>query len=65
MPKQVKDDPEEKDLPQKPEEIPESDEESSWSRDQRERSYYYDDAAGYQKYDPDKDDEDEDDLTES
>jgi len=29
----------------------------SWSEDQRERSYYYDDACGYETYVPEDDDE--------
>ena len=29
----------------------------NWSRDQREKSYYYDDAYGYEIYNPDEDDE--------
>ena len=32
---------------------------SSWSDDQRERGYYYDDAHGYEKYEPEKDEDDE------
>ena len=32
----------------------------NWSEDQREKSYYYDDAHGYEIYNPDEeDDEDE------
>lgn len=33
--------------------------ESLWASDQEKRSYYYDDAAGYEVYNPDEDDEDE------
>ena len=34
---------------------------SNWSDDQREREYYYDDAHGYEKFDPEeKDDDDRD-----
>lgn len=40
-----------------PETAPETGEESAWSRDQREKSYYYDDSWGYQVYDPDEDEE--------
>ena len=29
----------------------------NWADDQRERGYYYDDAHGYEDYDPDKDDD--------
>jgi hypothetical protein len=39
----------------------ETDEKSSWSRDQREKSYYYDDAHGYEIYNPDEDDAEEED----
>jgi len=38
------------------EDTPEIGEESSWSKDQVERNYYYDDAYGYEKY-VDEDDE--------
>ncbi len=38
----------------------ETDEKSSWSRDQREKGYYYDDAHGYEIYNPDEDDAEED-----
>lgn len=31
----------------------------TWAEDQRERNYYYDDAAGYEPYDPAADDEEE------
>lgn len=43
-----------------PADKPEIGRESSWSKDQQERSYYYDDSHGYEIYDPDKDDMDED-----
>lgn len=33
--------------------------EGAWSRDQREKSYYYDDAYGYEIYQPGEDDDDE------
>lgn len=34
----------------------------NWAEDQKERGYYYDDAHGYEAFDPDKDDaEDEED----
>lgn len=53
-------------MPEKPkdekenaEEKPEKGADSSWSDDQKKRSYYYDDAAGYEIYDPEKDEEDE------
>jgi hypothetical protein len=32
---------------------------SSWSEDQKMREYYYDDAHGYEAYDPAEDDETE------
>lgn len=32
----------------------------AWSEDQRARSYYYDDACGYEIYKPDEDEQDED-----
>jgi hypothetical protein len=35
--------------------------EDSWSEDQKNRSYYYDDASGYQVYLPGEDDDDEED----
>ncbi len=34
-------------------------EETSWSEDQQKRGYYYDDAHGYEKYEPEKDENDE------
>ncbi len=43
-----------------PENKPETGDEDSWSRDQRERDYYYDDAHGYEIYNPDEDDEEDD-----
>lgn len=43
-----------------PDEKPETGDEDSWSRAQKERSYYYDDAHGYEIYNPDEDDEDDD-----
>ena len=33
--------------------------EATWAQDQQKRSYYYDDAHGYEIYNPDEDDEDE------
>lgn len=44
---------------EKPEEIPETAEKSSWGRDQQENSYYYDDDHGYEVYDPEKDKDEE------
>ena len=31
----------------------------TWADDQRDREYYYDDAHGYEKFDPEADDGDE------
>ena len=31
---------------------PETGDEDSWSADQKKRSYYYDDASGYEIYEP-------------
>jgi len=36
---------------------PETDEKGNWSEDQREKSYYYDDAHGYEIYNPDEDED--------
>ncbi|CAN5404049.1 hypothetical protein BH10ACI1_BH10ACI1_19210 [soil metagenome] len=33
------------------------DDKSSWSEDQKKRSYYYDDACGYEIYDADEEDD--------
>jgi hypothetical protein len=42
-------------MPDPPKKTPE---EQNWAEDQRERGYYYDDAHGYEAYDPaDEDDE--------
>jgi hypothetical protein len=38
--------------------LPEADKDN-WSRDQLEKSYYYDDAHGYEIYNPDEDEEDD------
>ena len=35
--------------------------ESTWAADQKKRSYYYDDAHGYEIYDPETDDEEDED----
>lgn len=40
----------------------EADDENVWSKDQQRKSYYYDDAYGYEVYDPDQDDEKEEDA---
>lgn len=34
--------------------------EGAWSKDQREKGYYYDDDHGYEIYNPEEDDEEED-----
>lgn len=39
----------------------EPEEKSVWSKDQSEKSYYYDDSYGYEVYDPDEDDEEDED----
>ncbi len=60
MPEKPKD---ENDKDCKAENLPENDSEigdkDSWSRDQKEKSYYYDDSHGYEIYNPDEDDEDD------
>ncbi|MDQ4122583.1 MAG: hypothetical protein M3209_14185 [Acidobacteriota bacterium] len=43
---------------QEEKESPEA-EEANWEGDQKRRSYYYDDAHGYEVYNPDEDDEEE------
>ena len=45
--------PKQKDKPAKSDER----DRSSWSEDQQKRGYYYDDAHGYEKYEPETDDE--------
>ncbi|MGI8669716.1 MAG: hypothetical protein ACR2J3_07690 [Aridibacter sp.] len=45
----------EREIEKVPKDKPEIGEESSWSKDQQERNYYYDDDHGYEKYDPEKD----------
>jgi hypothetical protein len=44
--------------PKEAAEPPETGDEASWSRDQQEKSYYYDDECGYEIYNPDDDEED-------
>lgn len=39
--------------------------ESRWAHDIEKRDYYYDDSTGYEVYDPDTDDEDDDELEEN
>jgi len=52
-------------MPEKPKEekenpnkTPETGDKSSWSEDQKEKSYYYDDDTGYEIYNPDDEEED-------
>ena len=33
--------------------------EENWSKDQRDKSYYYDDSHGYEIYNPDEEDEED------
>lgn len=50
-------------MPEKPKKEKESardKQDSSWETDQKEKSYYYDDACGYEVYEPDQQDDDED-----
>lgn len=42
------------------EDKPEIGEESTWSKDQQERNYYYDDSHGYQEYVPEEDSDEND-----
>lgn len=37
----------------------ESEEAGNWSEDQKNKSYYYDDSYGYEIYNPDEDDDDD------
>lgn len=49
--------PKEKNEPRnKPDEIGDD---SSWSKDQREKKYYYDDDCGYEVYNPEEEENDE------
>jgi hypothetical protein len=50
---------EEKEIDKVPADKPEIGEESGWSKDQQERSYYYDDSHGYEKYQPEDGSEEE------
>ena len=56
--------PEKEDLKEKDEKLFEdkekTDKNGAWSDDQKKRSYYYDDACGYEIYDADEDETDED-----
>lgn len=55
--------PEGKDAPEECEkpfaEKPENEEQGTWEQDQSEKSYYYDDSHGYEIYNPDEDDEED------
>ena len=55
---------EKNDADAKAEDLPENDSETgdkdSWSEAQKKKSYYYDDAHGYEIYNADEDDEDSD-----
>ncbi|MEQ1921468.1 MAG: hypothetical protein ABL952_03065 [Pyrinomonadaceae bacterium] len=47
-------------MPETPKQKDSPDKDSSnWSDDQQTRGYYYDDAHGYEKYEPEKDEDDE------
>ncbi|MEP6789483.1 MAG: hypothetical protein ABJB40_13675 [Acidobacteriota bacterium] len=53
-------------MPKTPKEKPRTDDhekdardKASWSEDQKERGYYYDDAHGYEVYEPDEDEKEE------
>lgn len=50
-----------KKLPEKPQVEAENDKDS-WANDQENRGYYYDDATGYEVYNPEEDDEDDDEI---
>ena len=54
---------EKENLPRVSEKLPEKrekpDENGAWSEDQKKRGYYYDDACGYEIYDADEDETDE------
>jgi hypothetical protein len=50
--------PQSPEAPKEAEEKPETGDEASWSTDQKEKSYYYDDDCGYEVYNPDEDEED-------
>lgn len=51
--------PERKDAP-KESEKPVDEKPETWEQDQREKSYYYDDSHGYEIYNPDADDDEDD-----
>lgn len=45
-------------------EITEKQKDATWEKDQKERSYYYDDAHGYEAFDPEGDDDEDDETDE-
>jgi hypothetical protein len=51
--------PHDTEAPKETEETPETGDKASWSADQKEKSYYYDDDCGYEIYNPDADDEED------
>ena len=58
MPEKTKrDEADEKELPS---ENCDKKDDDNWSKDQREKSYYYDDSYGYEIYNPDEDEDDDD-----
>jgi len=63
MPEKTKDKDDQNDSPTKTKnssaEKTESGEDGNWSRDQKEKSYYYDDDHGYEIYNPDEDEDTE------
>jgi len=62
MPEKPKRENEKSEKPEKSiEEKCEIGDEDSWSRDQREKGYYYDDSHGYEIYNPEDEDENDDD----
>ena len=59
MPEKTKQNEETKQPLQKKE--PQTADDGNWSKDQKEKSYYYDDSHGYEIYNPEDDEDDEDD----
>ena len=50
--------------PDEPAEPKEPKRTENWAEDQQERGYYYDDACGYEAYDPEDEEESEDEVDE-
>jgi len=48
---------------QQPEDQPDRSEKDSWGEDQTKREYYYDDAHGYESYDPAEDEDDDEEVS--